>query len=108
MRPIRLSADLDSTGVIDSDGASIHREATTIAAETWCELQKWVEDYAPVIPMDDEKRTRADDWVRLLDARGLELLRHVRDQWTTDPETGEPVRLLYWSEGRLAYLEPES
>jgi hypothetical protein len=105
MRYVRLWAELDSTGLIDENGESIPREATTVGLPTWNELQAWVEDYAPIIPMNEHRRAQADSLISELDERGLTLLRKVRSAWKEDAKTGEPIHILYWSEGRLQYLD---
>lgn len=106
VRRIRVWADLDSTGLIDENGASILLEATTIDPATWDELQRWVEDYSPVIPMNEHRRGEITDLIEHLDARGLDLFRRIASAWTADLDTGEPIHLLYWSEGRSRYVDP--
>jgi hypothetical protein len=106
MRYVRIWADLYSTGLIDENGASIPFSATTIEPTTWDDLQKWVEDYSPVIPMNEQRRAEIADLIEHLDARGLDLFRRIASAWTADIETGEPIHLLYWSEGRSRYVDP--
>jgi hypothetical protein len=100
---VRLWADTHSTGLIDADGLAISREATSVTEATWAELQRWVEDYDVIIPLDEAERARRRVEIAALDARGERLLERVQAEWPRDIETGEPVQVLYWSEGTQGY-----
>lgn len=100
MRKIRIWADVNSTGVMDSEiGSFFARKDTGISETTWAELQQWVADYAPIIPMSTEQRKTILRTIHKLDSIGLTLMEKIKKEWTQDLQTGNKLSFEYYSEG---------
>jgi hypothetical protein len=98
MPQVRVWADVHSTGLIDEQGGSIYREDTTVSEETWVQLQRWVEDYDPIVAMSEKARGGMAEEIAALDRRGLALARRVLQEWPVDLRTGAPNDVVYYSD----------
>ena len=105
MPSIRIWADVHSTGVIDELGAEVRQEQTTISDETWVMLQRWVDDYDVIIPLDQARRDARASEIAELDARGIELMRRVRREWPFDEQAEAPNYYEYYSEGLMRTID---
>lgn len=103
MKRIRIWADTHSTGVFDDDGRFFLKEDTTISDRTWSRLQKWVEDYSPIIPLSARERKYKKGLISLLDAEGEQIMNEISSEWIYDIETEEKLSFVYCSEGNYQY-----
>lgn len=101
MKKIRVWADTHSTGLFNSKGEFYSKEETSISDSTWDELQKWVQDYDFIIPLDEIERANYKKDILELDERGKGLTEKIKIEWPFDVETGEPLYFVYYSEGLM-------
>lgn len=92
-------ADYESTGIqVIPPGMRLTQRDVSIPDDLWSQLQKWVNDYDPIVPMSCLDRFKNLEKIRELDKRGTELTELLREL-LKNTKPGIPV--IYKSEGLI-------
>lgn len=96
-------ADYESTGIqIIPPGKRLTQQDIPISDALWCQLQEWVKEYDPIIPMSCPERFKNLEKIRHLDRHGLDLTESLRE--ILKPVKPE-IPVTYYSEGLMRGME---
>lgn len=62
-------------------------------------LEKWSEDYLPIVQLNSDERSSLNNDILKLDERGIGLAKEIRVQLRE-----EEIKVKYFSEGLLRYI----
>jgi hypothetical protein len=94
MRYLTVTADYQGTGLRDDSG-ELSPDSLELPSELIQRIANWVENYQPIIKLDEAGRSRQMKEIMELDEIGLAIARAVKKHF------GEAAKVQYFSEGRL-------
>jgi hypothetical protein len=98
MRYILVWADYMSTGLREEAGGAITSSDLGLDSDLSSRLEKWVERYEAITPLDEAERAARADEIQALDKEGVEIARCIRDALAPS------AKVSYFSEGLLERL----
>lgn len=98
LRYLTVSADCLNLNIRDERYGSMSLNELGLSDELSAALVEWVGDYQVVIPMTAVERTVNASLIDELDREGTSLAERIQN------EVGVPVKVRYYSEGRLEYM----
>jgi hypothetical protein len=98
MRYVLVWADYMSTGLWEQAGGAIAASDLGLPPDLASRLERWVERYGAITPLDEAERAAKANEIDALDREGLEIARCIRAASVSS------VKVSYFSEGLLKHL----